>query len=74
MTPVGAYLTTAIGTGACLIWGAGAPAKTKKCGSPEGEYIFSGKGPTFPVSCKKSKQRLKKILKKRRTQPWDWEV
>ena len=56
MTPVGAYLTTVIGTVTYLIWGAGAPAKTKKCGSPEGEYIFSGKGPTFPVSCKTSEQ------------------
>ena len=65
LTPAGAYLTTVIGTVTCLIWGAGAPAKTKKCGSPEGEYIFSGKGPTFPVSCKKSKQHLKKILKKK---------
>ncbi len=42
MTPAGAYLTTVIGTVTCLIWGAGAPAKTKKCGSPEGEYIFCG--------------------------------
>ena len=56
MTPSGAYLTTAIGMVTCFILGAGAPAKTKKCGSPEGEYIFSGKGPTFPVSCKTSEQ------------------
>ena len=87
MTPSGAYLTTAMNSVSCHIWGAGAPAKTKKCGSPEGEYIFSGKGPTFPVSCKISKQQMsmlagerellqktnKKHLK-RRAQPWDWDV
>lgn len=39
---------------AVIISGAGAPAKTKKWYSPEGEYIFSGKGPTFSASCKTS--------------------
>lgn len=65
--PSGAYLTTAMNSVSCHIWGAGAPAKTKKGCSPSRRIFFSGKGPTFPISCKISEQE-------RRARPWDWEV
>ena len=52
MTPVGAYLTTVIGTGTCLIWGAGAPAKTKNVVHRKVNIFFRGKVRPFPYLAK----------------------
>ena len=42
------------------IQGAGVPAKTKNYVNADGVYIFSGKGPTFSVSCKTYEHIFKK--------------
>ena len=54
------------------IQGAGASAKTKNYVNADGVYIFSGKGPTFPASCKTYEHIFKKGWKSNGTIKRDW--
>lgn len=76
-------MTTAMDRVSCHIWGAGAPAKTKKDVRRVGEYFFRGKVRPFPYLAKQVNNAegdqdrfaisaLKKDFRRRRARPWDW--